>query len=337
MLSRVLLLFLALLGCQTSSPFTYTGQKLKGVNLVAPPRRSGPDALKAVKTIGGEWVAIVPYGFTRKGEARFHFSGNMGEDAKWQWWGETPEGVAATVRMAREQGLKVMLKPHVWMEGGSHLDLEFSREQDWQTFENDYAQYVLHFANMADSLNIDLYCITTELDRFAIARPDFWNNLIKQVRQVYKGKLTYAANWDRYERIPFWKELDYIGVDAYFPLSDEREPDVRTLTKGWQQHLESLKAVSYQHQKPILFTEFGYRSCDHTAERPWESETDCNPNPDAQAKAYEALLTEVWSQPWFAGGFAWKWFMNNEHGRREKDQYSPQGKLAEAVLREKWE
>ena len=229
-----------------------------------------------------------------------------------------------------------MLKPHVWMQGGSHLDLEFTNEQDWQTFEADYSQYVLDFARIADSLHVDLYCITTELDRFATARPVFWSKLIDQVKKVYKGKLTYAANWDRYEKIPFWNQLDFIGVDAYFPLSDDREPSVKSMSKGWRRHLSDLSSFSRRNQKPILFTEFGYRACDNTAERPWESETPCTQNQLAQANAYSAFLETVWPQPWFAGGFVWKWFMHDAHRGRERDQFSPQGRAAEQVLTAKW-
>ena len=334
----IFLLVVALLSCQSAPPFRYAGPKLEGVNLVAPPERPDSAALTPVRMMGANWVAIVPYGFNRKGDNRFYFSENLPKEGRkyGQWWGETPAGVAETVRMARVQGLKTMLKPHVWMQGGSHLDLEFTTEADWQTFEHDYSQYVLYFAKVADSLNVDLYCITTELDRFAMARPAFWSSLIGQVRQIYRGKLTYAANWDRYEEIPFWSQLDYIGVDAYFPLSNAREPSVRDMARGWKPHLKPLEKLSTQYQKPILFTEFGYRSCDHTARRPWESETDCVPNETAQTNAYAALTEAVWPQPWFAGGFAWKWFMETDVRHRERDRYSPQGKAAEKVLTKMW-
>ncbi|WP_040005479.1 glycoside hydrolase family 113 [Fibrisoma limi] len=337
MISRAIVLLLVLLGCQSSPPFVHNGPKLKGVNLVAPRQQPGPESLETVRETGGEWVAVVPYGFCRKNEPHFYFSGNMGDRGKWQWWGETPTGVAETIRMARQQGLKVMLKPHVWMQGGSHLDLTFDRETDWQTFEADYRQYVLHFAHLADSLGVDLYCITTELDRFAVARPDFWKQLIRDVKTIYKGKLTYAANWDRYEQIPFWNELDYVGVDAYFPLSDKQDPSVNTLISSWRPHLRQLRAFSYRLQKSVLFTEFGYRSCTFSTQRPWESETDCSTNETAQANAYAALLEAVWPQPWFAGGFVWKWFMTDAHKVRERDQFSPQGKSAQVVLRKNWQ
>lgn len=339
MLSRSILLLATLFSCQSAAQYTHPEPKLKGVNLVAPPQNPGDAGVKNAHDTGADWVAVVPYGFCRKGENRFYYSENPppGRRRMGQWWGETPVGVAGTIQMARQHQMKVMLKPHVWMMGGSHLDLEFSNEQDWQTFEADYANYVLYYARLADSLKVDLYCITTELDRFAVARPQFWEKLIGQVRQVYKGKLTYAANWDRYEKIPFWKQLDYVGVDAYFPLDDEREPSVKAMNRGWRGHLRDLSRLSGTLQKPILFTEFGYRACDHTAEKPWESETDCSPNPTAQTNAYRALLETVWPQPWFAGGFVWKWFMANTPNERHRDQFSPQGRSAQEVLKAGWQ
>ncbi len=339
--SCCLFLLALLANCQSTAPFVYTGKKLKGANLVAPPQKPNDSTLIALRASGGTWVAVVPYGFCRKDDPHFYWHGNPppGERRKMgQWWGETPEGVAGTVAMARAQGLKVMLKPHVWMMGGSHLDLAFDKEADWQSFEADYRGYVLGHARLADSLNVDLFCLTTELDKFATARPDFWKTLIADVRKVYKGQLTYAANWDRFAQIPFWKQLDFIGVDAYFPLDEAKTPSERAMVKGWKKPLAELAELSAEHQKPILFTEFGYRACDHAAEKPWESESDCQSNPTAQANAYTAMTAAVWPQPWFAGGFVWKWHMADYHrpgkpAHHERDMFSPQGKPAEATLK----
>jgi hypothetical protein len=37
-------------------------------------------------------------------------------------------------------------------------------------------------------------------------------------------------------KVPFWNELDYIGIDAYFPLSDAVTPTVAELKK-WKAHI----------------------------------------------------------------------------------------------------
>ncbi len=339
-----LLLPAALGSCQMAPPFQYRGEAIRGANLVAPPTKPSDSSLQHLRAVGGTWVAVVPYGFCRKDDPHFYWHGNpppgQRRSGNHQWWGETPQGVAETVAMARAQGLKIMLKPHVWMMGGSHLDLAFSTEADWTSFEADYRGYVLANARLADSLRLDLFCITTELDQFALARPAFWQRLITDVRQVYKGKLTYAANWDRYEKLTFWNQLDYIGVDAYFPLADQKTPSVAALTRGWKKPVAALNALSAQYQKPVLFTEFGYRTCDHCAEKPWESESACVPNAEAQANAYTALLQTLGAQPWYAGGFCWKWFMHDQTNREgpyhERDAFSPQNKSAQTVLQRTW-
>lgn len=52
--------------------------------------------------------------------------------------------------------------------------------------------------------------------------------LIRQIRRVYHGPLTYAANWSgEYKQIRFWDALDYVGIQAYFPLRHGRQPFAR--------------------------------------------------------------------------------------------------------------
>jgi len=48
--------------------------------------------------------------------------------------------------------------------------------------------------------------------------------LIKKIREVYRGKLTYAAEGINAKNIEFWDALDYIGIDAYFALTDKINP-----------------------------------------------------------------------------------------------------------------
>ena len=60
---------------------------------------------------------------------------------------------------------------------------------------------------MAEEEKVDIFCIGTELEKFIEHRPAYWRELIAEVRKVYKGKLTYAANWDEYKRVPFWDAL----------------------------------------------------------------------------------------------------------------------------------
>ena len=76
------------------------------------------------------------------------------------------------------------------------------------------------------------------------SREEEWRRIVSEVRRVYSGRLTYAANWDRLDRVPFWDAGDWIGVQAYFPLTDRPDPDRPALTAGWEGHLDEPEALS---------------------------------------------------------------------------------------------
>jgi len=194
----------------------------------------------------------------------------------------------------------------------------------------------LDFAEVAQETQTEIFCIGTELEQFIVHRPEYWNRLITEIKSIYKGKLTYAANWNEYKHVPFWKQLDYIGIDAYFPISEKETPTVEDAKNGWKRWKEEMISISTNTNKKIFFTEFGYRSMNHAGEAPWESDhTISNINLEAQSNLTSALFEEVWNEEWFAGGFLWKWFINhNEVGGVEDNQFTPQNKPVENIIRE---
>ncbi|MEM9144115.1 MAG: glycoside hydrolase, partial [Bacteroidota bacterium] len=189
-------------------------------------------------------------------------------------------------------------------------------------------------ARLAEKTRAPLLCIGTELEQFVEARPAYWTALIREIRTLYSGKLTYAANWDEYKRTPFWDQLDYIGVDAYFPLSEEKDPSKEQLKQGWQKWKTAMKELSEKVDRPVLFTEFGYRSMDYTAKKPWLVDRNQDKiNLQAQARATQVVFDEFWTEDWFAGGYIWKWFINHEQsGGTGDNRFTPQNKPAQATI-----
>ncbi len=297
-----------------------------GVCVTAPARPVPAKPFEAIAGSGASWVAIIPYGFSRAGQPGVQF------DHPRQWWGERSEGTVDQIRFARSQGLHVMLKPHIWVMGQGWLgDFDLAEDADWALWEADYRRYLLQFARLGDSLGVEMLCIGTEARMAVRRRPEFWHSLIRDIRGVYGGKLTYAANWDNMEQVPFWDALDFIGVDAYFPLSTAQTPALETLLHAWTKPKAQLQALSERHGKPILFTEYGYLSVDGCAGKHWELEARRSAltyNAQAQANAYEALYRSFWAEPWFRGGFAWKWFLTEGAGGEGDRDYTPQGKPA---------
>ncbi|MEN7549064.1 hypothetical protein AAG747_14160 [Rapidithrix thailandica] len=311
-------------------------EKMNGVSLVAPPKPFEGDVFQPIVGVSANWVAIIPYAFINGNSTGVSF------DQERQWWGERTEGVLESIRLAKEKGLRVMLKPHVWVKGqGWAGDFALHSEKEWKAWERNYTRYILHHARLADSLHVELFCIGTEFRKAVVQREVFWNVLIERVREVYTGELTYAANWDNYEQIMFWPQLDYIGLDAYFPLSMNASPSVKELKKAWEKPLMAISQLQKEVGKPVLFTEYGYRSIDQATGKQWELPTTrgrrqktIQVNLQAQKNAYQALYEVFWSNTWFAGGFLWKWYSQHQKsGGEHCSDYTPQNKPAETIIR----
>ncbi len=321
-----------LTGCFMQNPPVHLGEKISGVSLVAGREVSPEEELLHLDSVNAGWVAIIPFAFAPGHSPELHFNHSR------QWGGETAKGVGDQIIAAHNKSLKVMVKPHVWVRGdGWPGDFVLDNEEDWATWEENYLSYIMTYLKVADSLNAEIFCIGTEFNQAIIHRPEFWVKLASTCRKNFKGKLTYAANWDNFMEVSCWKELDYIGIDAYFPISQEKTPTVKELKRNWVDPKKQLERLSQQFDRPILFTEYGYRSSDFAAAKHWElNEKELPLNLEAQANTYEALFQSFWDETWFAGGFLWKWYPNHQKaGGEQNNDYTPQNKPAEKVIR-KW-
>ena len=309
-------------------------EKIKGLSFVAVPYKYESDPFPAVTAVHSNWISVIPFAFSRKGESTLHYN-----IKNYQWWGECPEGIDETIKMAHQHGLQVMLKPQVFIPGGWIGDLAFANENEWKKWEASYRKYILEMAEIASANDIGLFCIGTEFRKSTHLRIQFWKDLIQEVRSIYCGPLTFSANWDYYEEIPFWNEMDYIGVSTYFPLTEAKTPDINELLKKWEKYKYDFRKLNKKWNKKIIFTEFGYLSVDYCANKTWELEKKVKTLPVnelAQANALDALFQSFWNEDFWAGGFLWKWFPNGQghEGYIERD-YTPQGKIAEEIIK-KW-
>jgi hypothetical protein len=303
---------------------------MNGVSFVASRNPVDQDQIEPLLQLEANYAAIMPFGFIR--------SLNNPEiiyNTERQWYGETNEGAAQYIDMLHRNNIKVMLKPQIWIWRGEFTgNLKMNSEEHWDALEVSYSKFILEYASLAQSTHVDIFCIGTELEQFIVHRPKYWDKLISEIKKIYKGKLTYAANWDEYKRVPFWRQLDYIGVDAYFPISESVTPTISEAKAGWRRWKEELKGVSHANDRNILFTEYGYRSVDFSGKEPWQTSRDQkNVNLDAQANLLTALYEEVWNENWFSGGYIWKWFIDHEMaGGEDNDRFTPQNKPAGMVV-----
>jgi len=317
------------------------------------------EMVENILAVNAKWVAATPEAFIYRNTLAIKSFRRTG-----QWYGETIEGSLNVMRFAKEMGLKVMLKPHLafiwdlsgWNEpkhfnfdneadrnkyftmreeyiatlenktrGSWRGDFEVKDPEEWSVWEKGYEAFIIECARLADSARVDLFCIGTELDKAAMQRPDFWRGLIRTIRSTYRGLLTYCANWNSYENIGFWDDLDYIGISAYFPISEERSPSFQVAMRGWQPYAVALESFQKKYRKPVLFTELGYKSTEYAGSQPWLDYNVHKPDYNVQANLYQAAFATFWQRDWFKGIFIWKWYYAGNGG---PDSYSPQNKPA---------
>jgi hypothetical protein len=325
------LIFLTVFSIQSCKTQT---SKINGVSFVASREVINESHVNPVVKINANYAAVMPFGFIKNlNHPEIIYNTDR------QWFGETNLGAEQYIKEIKKKNIKIMLKPQIWVWQGEFTGLiEMKHEADWKTLENSYSKFILEYADLAQSVNAEIFCIGTELEKFIENRPYFWVELIDKIRARFKGKLTYAANWDEFRRTPFWPNLDFIGIDAYFPISSSKTPTVEECLIGWKSHKEQVFNLFKKQNKPILFTEYGYRSVDFAGKEPWVSDRSLNQiNLEAQTNATQALFETFWQEEWFAGGFIWKWFHNHDNsGGKSNYMYTPQNKPVEALIRNQY-
>ncbi|MGB3799561.1 MAG: hypothetical protein WA952_07065, partial [Lewinella sp.] len=225
-----------------------------------------------------------------------------------------------------------------WIRGSWPGEIDFASPEDWDRFFVAYERWILHYADMAQSEEVAALCIGTELVRSTLGYPERWRQIIRKVRSRYDGILTYAANWgEEFENLTFWKDLDVIGLNSYYPLADHATPNDTELVAGAQRWMQVADRISEENDRPLWLTEVGFRSVATAWINPHAEAGDRVANEEHQARCYAALATAVGASDRIAGIFIWKWpsYLGHQEDRGGRQVgFVPGGKPAGAILRE---
>ena len=107
-----------------------------------------------------------------------------------------------------------------------------------------------------------------------------WRTLVTDLRTVFTGRITYAANFDGYKNVSFWNDLDLVGINAYFELRESETVAAKgkelstKLVAGWSAALNSIEVYlkEFSIERPVLFTEVGYTRRRGSTVYPWDHE-----------------------------------------------------------------
>jgi hypothetical protein len=245
-------------------------------------------------------------------------------------WTATDKALTIAVARAHELGMKVMLKPMVDPEDAyTRFRGNIPSSSEW--FKS-YRAFINSYAVFAQENNVDLFCIGCEFKTTEKDETD-WRRIIDEVRERYTGPLTYAATFDSFQSIAWWDRLDYVGIDAYFPLTSKNQPSVNELRQAWNRIANAIETWASTIKKPIIFTEIGYRNGDGNNIEPANWIAPLSLDFTEQLDSYSAAFQTLWNRPWFYGFYWWIWETNPDAGGLNDADFTPQNKPTEVLLK----
>lgn len=280
-------------------------------------------SLDELGQLGVRWISIHPYARVRRdGSITFQKATETGY-------------LPRAVEHARSAGTQLFWKPHLayWGSFDWRGSIAFGDDtRRWRRFFDDYRAFIIDQARFAEASGVPLFSVGLEYEATTHHEAE-WRRIIAAVRQVYSGKITYSANWDRLDHVPFWDAVDFIGVQGYFPLAHDDHPSQRQILRGWREPLGQLRQLSERFDRPILFAEIGYDISPDAARQPWRRNSHNTPaNRALQQRLMEVALSHLEGQPFIAGMFWWKWIPGN----RQWGDFSLRDPEVREVLRRAW-
>ncbi len=232
------------------------------------------------------------------------------------------DDIRTAVGDARRLGMKVFLKVNVDVLHGRWRG--YIVPDAAGAWFSAYTAMMLHYASLAESLQIEMLCVGCELVGATQARfQDRWRNLVATLRGHYSGSLVYAANWNgiadlnndvaEYNQIQFWDMLDYVGVDLY-PALAVTASEIPTQEQALQRISNlaaSVASCCSRFNRRLIVCESGLASVRGALFAPWNTDliSDANAIHDeaSQNLFYTTIIAAFGSQDWCEGVFWWNW------------------------------
>lgn len=281
--------------------------------------------------LGANWISLTPFGRMDN----LHCADILPD---FEIPVETNETlIRKSAEMAQRKGLRVAIIPHIYvMSGEWRGEIDMGNAENFDAWFANYEVFVLRFARLAEEVGAEMLSLGVEFKSTTNFHLDRWRQLIAKVRSSYSGALTYSANWDEVEFVEFWNLLDFIGINAFWPLTSKPGDGYGEMLSNARKIASFLEGISLYWDRPVVFTEFGVKSATDSALAPWEWPEHCGDlryDEAYQAAAYRAVFEAMGPRPWFAGLFIWKYFSDPYDETQEKATgFCPRGKMAESVL-----
>jgi len=297
------------------------------------------------KKFGVEWLVIdnMWFEFPNCSDAQqikpFYVGDGVWPDTQgWTSPTKTDQQMKDLIYRAKSKGFKIFLKPVVvsFAKGPGRDPSCHVQMTNWDGWFKDYTTFAVHFGELAQETGVEMYAFGTELDiatdptRFAGLGPsnptERWRSIIKEIRNVYSGKLTFSVscsvdpNHPEYypcnspDGVKFWDDLDYIGFEPYFSITTKEKPSVADIKDAFGSALDSAaitraKQFHEKYNKSVVFTEFSLNSYTGATHYQLQKPANYQFNMQEQANQFEGIMQAVEERPWIAGMHVWSWYL----------------------------
>jgi hypothetical protein len=291
------------------------------------------NAVQAMHDAGFDEVSLSPVRYYTPGTGAIASTSSSGPELS---------HIAAGITRAKQLGMRVTVNPFVepvnftqWR--GFYNPTPNSAE--WTNFWNNYQQYIVDVATMAEANGADAVTIGTEMRGLELnsGNNPKWTSVLNAVDGVFTGQIGYAANWDSYNNAntasAIWDHpaVDFVGIDSYFTglLSNGQanasgsypNPDFITqVENAWNTKLDNeILPFAAARQGgaglPVKFTEIGYLPYNGTTVSPQNGSGTLDQ--DEQNMAFEGFMRALDGRKAageFLAAHVWQWDMQGSAG-----------------------
>jgi hypothetical protein len=279
-----------------------------------------------------EWIEFSPcWWMTNKTSSDVHPLGDGGAGSP--GFTVRDDDLVALFEMCHSRGLKVFLRPtlefHNWTEWRGGL-----QPANWTAWFESYAKFMVHYAEIAEQTGVEMLTVGVELKN-SNGFTDNWRSIIRQVRAVYHGLLTYSDSelLAGLSLIKFWDALDLIGCSGYTAITGRGsywdtgiaptdDPPFSDFVASIDDAFTRYVLPAHQkYGKPVLVCEAGCANYDGANLCPWCWESIANKAQDnnEQVMYFEALLQVLLNKDWVQGVFPFVWTFKADYNWQHED------------------
>lgn len=221
----------------------------------------------------------------------------------------TLQRISNAIEIAKKRKFLVNLRMYVDIRDGTWR-CDWNPKNKSELFQNLNTQ-LTKIAEFSEKHKIEILTIGAEYCQLTKQKyTNYWIDIITNVRKVFKGKLTYGANWGKihgsleWQHIKFWKMLDFIGIDHYKPIPNGLT--TKQITSIQSKAIAKYHRFANQIKLPLIISEFGFPGSKNGNLSPFEWRNSGKSSETKQAKYYRATYAAFKKFSSIKGVFIWR-------------------------------